>query len=192
MEDTQETVIGFKSARKKMAFGIGKAGTPPSEGVVYRKLTELEEKGFVKILSSERAGTRVKLFTPLEIEGINITDVTKPTLSLEDVDFFQEDEQRSLILEREDFKCFYCFKSLDKNNYVIEHVLSRPQGNNTYKNLVASCRQCNNRKAASPANEFLRLLYREGLLSATELTERQDQLERLRRGELKPKWPTGD
>jgi len=26
-----EAVIGFKSARKKMAFGIGTAGTPPSE-----------------------------------------------------------------------------------------------------------------------------------------------------------------
>ncbi|WP_148039441.1 hypothetical protein [Acidithiobacillus sulfuriphilus] len=36
LEGKQEEIIGFKSARKKLAFGVGKAGTPPSEGVVYR------------------------------------------------------------------------------------------------------------------------------------------------------------
>ncbi len=36
-----ETTIGFKSARKKMAFGIGSAGTPPSEGTIYEKFRSL-------------------------------------------------------------------------------------------------------------------------------------------------------
>lgn len=51
-----EVVIGFKSARQKLAFGIGKQGTPPSEHVVYEKLRSLEQKGCLKVLNSERTG----------------------------------------------------------------------------------------------------------------------------------------
>lgn len=36
-----EVTIGFKSAGKKMAFGIGKKGTPISEHVIYEKLRSL-------------------------------------------------------------------------------------------------------------------------------------------------------
>jgi hypothetical protein len=42
VEGKREAVIGFKSARKKLAFGTGKAATPPSEHVVYEKLRGLE------------------------------------------------------------------------------------------------------------------------------------------------------
>ena len=47
-----EATIGFKSARKKFAFGIGKAGTSPSEGIIYEKLRTLEAKGGIKIVGS--------------------------------------------------------------------------------------------------------------------------------------------
>jgi hypothetical protein len=39
-----EAVIGFKSARRTLAFGIGKAGTPMSEAVCYEKLRSLEKR----------------------------------------------------------------------------------------------------------------------------------------------------
>jgi hypothetical protein len=35
LEGKSEAVVGFKSARRKLGFGIGKANTPPSEHVVY-------------------------------------------------------------------------------------------------------------------------------------------------------------
>ena len=184
-----EAVIGFKSARKKMAFGVGQAGTPPSEGVIYGKLKGLASKGFIKILASERAGTRIRLFTPFEIAGVVKPPVEESVLSLEDADFFEDPAHRKLILERDGHKCFYCLKGLDENNYVIEHVVSRPEGSNSYQNLVASCRTCNNRKDASLADDYLRLIYREGLLSQEEFQDRQHQLESLKRGALKPRWP---
>lgn len=37
-----EVTVGFKSARRKMAFGIGEKGKPMSEGVCYDKLRSLE------------------------------------------------------------------------------------------------------------------------------------------------------
>ncbi|MBH2044210.1 MAG: hypothetical protein I8H87_11960 [Comamonadaceae bacterium] len=70
IEGKREAVIGFKSARKKLAFGTGRAGTSPSEGVIYEKLRGLEQKGCVKILSTERAGTRIEVFLPSEMPGL--------------------------------------------------------------------------------------------------------------------------
>jgi HNH endonuclease len=190
MENVREAVIGFKSARKKMAFGTGKAGTPPSEGIVYEKLKGLERKGFLKILSSERTGTRVQICTPFEIEGLIQPEISIPEFTIEEADFFEKPAYRTLILERDGFLCFYCKRAVDENNYVIEHVVSRPTGTNSYKNLVSSCRQCNNRKDAMSADAFLRQIYREGLLDQKELADGLESLEALKRGDLKPSWPT--
>jgi hypothetical protein len=185
-----EAVIGFKSARKKMAFGVGQAGTPPSEGVIYKKLNGLAGKRFIGILASERSGTRVRLLTPFEIQGVIHSPAENPVQTLEEADFFEEPAYRRLILERDLYKCFYCLKVLDDKNYVIEHVISRPEGSNSHNNLVASCRKCNNIKSSMRADDYLRLIYRNGLLNQDEFQDRQRQLEFLRRGELKPRWPS--
>ena len=181
-----EATIGFKSARKKMAFGVGTAGTPPSEGTIYEKLKSLEAKGCIKVLSSERTGTRLRLIPPNEIPGVIPVAVPEVALSLDKMDFFAVAENRKLILEREGRRCFYCLAGLDAENHVIEHVVSRPNGSNSYRNVVASCRQCNNRKSAETAEDFLRTLYREGLLSSEDFKGRLSHLERLRAGELQP------
>ena len=97
---------------------------------------------------------------------------------------------RERILAREGGRCFYCLRQLTKENHVIEHVVSRPVGSNGYRNLVAACRECNNRKKSS-ADDWLRTLYREGFLDAAEFEERQSHLERLRAGELKPPSAAG-
>ena len=186
VEGRSETVVGFKSARKKLAFGIGKAGSPPSEHVIYEKLRALEQKGYVKVVSSERAGSRVQVFLPAEIPGLLPVVTTETELDLEDQDFFLVPENRKLILEREDWLCFYCLAKLDENNHVIEHVVSRPEGGNSYRNVVAACRRCNNRKSAMQAADFLRSLYRDGVLSGDEFSVRITLLERLVVGEHKP------
>jgi hypothetical protein len=186
VEGQSETVVGFKSARKRLAFGVGKAGTPPSERIVYDKLRGLEQKGFVRVLSSENTGTRVAVLLPSQIEGLIPIATSTLALDLEDQDFFAVPENRKLILEREGWKCFYCLAKLDENNHVVEHVVSRPEGSNSYRNVVAACRRCNNRKSATLAADFLRTLYRDGVLSGDELPIRLALLERLAGGEYKP------
>ena len=103
------------------------------------------------------------------------------------MDFFNNQELRKKILERDNYKCFYCFKKLNSENYVLEHVISRPTGNNSYRNLVASCRTCNNKKDKLNVNNFLRNIYRDNLISAEELNAITEQLENLKNGLLKPK-----
>jgi len=186
VESRREVVIGFKSARKKLAFGTGKAGTPPSEAVVYEKLRGLQSKGCVEVLSSERAGTRVKIILPSEIPGLIQAPPTAAEMDIEQQDFFSVPDNRKRILEREKWRCFYCLAKLDENNHVIEHVLSRPEGGNSYRNVVAACRRCNNTKGALVVEDFLRTLYREGVLSGDELSARLPLLVKLRAGELRP------
>lgn len=165
VEGKLETVIGFKSARKKLAFGIGKAGTPPSEAVVYEKLRGLVQKGCLKVLSSERAGTRVQIILPIDIPGLIHVGAAAIELALHEQDFFTIPKNRKLILERDQWRCFYCQLALDEHNHVVEHVVSRPKGNNSFLNVVAACRRCNNRKSSTLAEDFLRMLYREAILS---------------------------
>ena len=181
-----EVVIGFKSARRKLAFGVGVRGTPMSEHVIYDKLRSLQGKRCVEILGSERTGTRLRLFLPNEIPGlVPLASVEEP-VDLEAIDFFSVPEHREAILRREGHRCFYCLRNVDDQTYVIEHVISRPEGDNSYRNLVAACRECNNRKGAVTAEEFLRTLYRDALLERAEFEVRLDLLGKLRSGKLKP------
>jgi hypothetical protein len=185
--DQEEVVIGFKSERKRMACGIGENGKPMSEGTAYKKLQSLETKGFVKVLASEWSGRRIKLFLPHEIEGIIPGIIEEKKLDIEEMDFFENSENREMILDREGWKCFYCMSKLNNNNFVMEHVLSCPNGNNSYRNIVAACRTCNNKKDNSSAEDFFRTLYRDSLISEIELKDRLNYLTKLKNGELKPK-----
>jgi hypothetical protein len=181
----EEVTIGFQSARKKMAQGVGTGGGL-SPQTCYRKLQSLEAKGCVKSLGTERSGTRIRLALPSEIAGLIVPAAQPTPISIEEMDFFAVPENRPLVLEREKHRCFYCLRTINKSNYVIEHVTSRPEGNNGYRNVVAACRQCNNRKNDVAADEFLRGLYRDGFLGSPELQERLSELDKLRSGDLKP------
>jgi hypothetical protein len=186
LQGKEETTIGFKSARRSIAFGIGESGTPMSESTCYKKLRSLESKGFLKNLGAERGGTKIRLYLPSEIRGVVVPQNVNQILDLEEMDFFVVPENRAAILRRESYKCFYCLSALNTSNHIIEHVLSRPEGNNTYRNLVAACVSCNNRKGNRLADEFLRGLYREGYLNSEEFESRLSALQLLRSGELKP------
>jgi hypothetical protein len=125
-----EVVLRFKSARRRMATGIGEKGRPMAESNCYEKLRALQGKGCLEIVVVERSGSRIRLRLPNEIPVIVVNAEPQSAVSMEDTDFFAVEENRSLILMREGHKCFYCLRALNADNYVIEHVCSRPEGNN--------------------------------------------------------------
>jgi hypothetical protein len=182
-----EVTIGFKSARRRIASGTGINGHSMSENSAYVKLRSLELKGCLRIRGTERQGTRIKLLLPSEIHAL-LPDVTIDRhLDIEEMDFFSNLENRLSIFERDANTCFYCLRKLTKSNRLIEHVDSRPLGTSSYRNVVAACTTCNNRKGNIRAEDFIRQLYREGYLSALELEGRLSALGELRDGQLKPK-----
>lgn len=182
----EEATIGFKSARNRMALGLGKANTPMSEGSVYQSLRSLEVKHAITILRTEHSGRLIRLHLPHEISGLIPAPASAAAPDIETMDFFEVPEYRLLILKREGYKCFYTLQRLDDKNFVIEHVVSRPNGDNSYRNVVAASREINNRKGSMTAEDFLRKLFRDGFLSASELEERLLKLARLQAGEIKP------
>ena len=136
LQGKAETTIGFKSARRKMAFGVGAKGKPMSENTCYEKLRSLESKGCLQIVGTETDGSRIRLSLPSEIQGLISPKQVAAVVSLEEMDFFNIPANRLLILQREDNNCFYCLRALTSSNYVIEHVTSRPNGSN---NLSQRC-----------------------------------------------------
>jgi hypothetical protein len=186
LDGSSEVTIGFKSARKQMAFGIGEKGKPMSEGTCYEKLRSLQGKGCLELLGTERDGTRIRLHLPSEINGLIPLTPEFSACDIETMDYFEDEENRALILDRERHQCFYCARKLTSANYVIEHVMSRPLGSNSYRNVVAACVDCNNRKNDQNAEGFLRSLYRDRHLSGEELQKRLQALDDLQAGRLKP------
>ena len=57
-------------------------------------------------------------------------------------------------------------------------------GRNSYRNLVSSCLECNSLKGERPATDFLRCLYRQRCLTASELNARLRALDALASGKL--------
>jgi hypothetical protein len=185
-EGRDEVVIGFKSARRRLAMGVGTKGERMAEKTCYEKLRSLQKKGCLRILGTERKGTRLRVSLPSEIDGLIPPTPTVQEMDLEELDFFTVPAHRAAILRREGNRCFYCLRAIDESTYVIEHVLSRPGGTNSYRNVVAACIGCNNRKGNVSAEEFLRRLYREGFLSDSELEGRLHALKQLVAGETRP------
>ncbi len=181
-----EITIGFKSARTRLATGIGEGGKPMSEGTAYKKLASLQAKGCITSVRTNHSGRVLRLHLPSEIAGLITEPTPEPALDLEAMDFFEVPENRALLLKREGYRCFYTLQQLDENNFIVEHVVSRPGGNNSYRNCVAASREANNKKGAMSAEDFLRRLFREGYLSEAEFQDRMHALTKLKAGELRP------
>ena len=98
-----------------------------SEGTAdSSKVSSLEQKGCIKQIETERAVNSDRLFLPSEIEGVIPIKPEGGQPALDEMDFFKPIENRVRILEREEHRCFYCLKAINKKNHVIEHVVSRP------------------------------------------------------------------
>jgi len=182
----EDATIPFKSERHRMACGIGEKGAPMSETTASEKLKSLESKGFLKILRTEHKGRLLHLYLPSEIPNLIPLPTSEAEPDLETMDFFNVAENRLLLLKREEYKCFYTLQELNENNFVVEHVVSRPAGDNSYRNCVAASREANNKKGSATAEDYFRKLYRDHYLSEVEFSDRMRHLELLKSGELKP------
>lgn len=181
-----EVTIGFKSARTRLATGVGEGGKPMSESTAYVKLASLQAKGCITVIRTNHTGRVLRLNLPSEISGLIAQPVVEQEQDIETMDFFEVPENRALLLKRESFRCFYTLQQLDANNFIVEHVVSRPVGNNSYRNCVAASREANNKKGAVSAEDFLRRLFRDGYLSDAEFQNRMQALAKLKAGELRP------
>lgn len=152
------------------------------------RIRKLNEKGCIKIEETTRVGIRVKVLLPTEINGcVVIPDTKEINIDIEQIDFYKDPKYRPTILERENGECFYCFRKITKDNYVLDHMTSQVNsGNNSYRNIVATCHECNSTKTGINGEDFVRQIYRKGTISASELENRLIAIEKIKNGEIKP------
>lgn len=177
--------------KKETIFIIGSASKTVgiTEFTARDRLRKLNSKGCIKIEEVTKVGVRVSILIPNEIENCVKSNDSNDLIeiNIEDVDFYNDLRFRELILNRENNECFYCLKKIKRENYVLDHLISQVNyGNNSYKNIVASCHECNSIKSGKNGDDFIRTLYRKGILSLNELEKKLELIEKLINGELKP------
>ena len=177
----------FTTNTAEIGLGIGDNSKQPSSKTRSKKLRSLESKGCIQIIERSNRGITVKLLLPSEIPSIQVQEVKTENFDIEKLDFFKDRRLLKSILDREDNRCFYTGRKITDKNCYLDHVIPQVNsGNNSYKNIVASCYDANSMKNDKPAEEFIRYLYKEEILSLSEFQELKEKITKLQTGELKP------
>jgi 5-methylcytosine-specific restriction endonuclease McrA len=161
--------------------------TGVSESSTREDIRSLNERGCIKIEDRSRNGHLVRVFLPEEIAGVMLTGALAAEVDIETLDFYANRKFVIPLLAREDHRCFYCLRSISSESCELDHVISQANGkDNSYRNIVCSCHGCNTTKQSQDASDFLRSLYRKGVLSQAELENRLTTLEQLQLGKMVP------
>ena len=185
--------------KAQLRFSIGwlARGTRLSWGPTRRAVRRLVKQGVLRLVKRSNAGHTVEVRLPDEIAAALVAGAGRGRAAwrragaedrkLEETDFLESKERREAIHAREQGLCFYCLRRLEEEAKTLDHVVPLVKGgSNSYRNLVSCCAECNSYKVEKPAGDFLRGLYREGRLTAAELTKRLRALEELAAGRLRP------
>jgi len=157
-----------------------------SHSSVRESIREMDQKGCIKI-ERTRQGHHIRVMLPDEIEGILPTDTAKEQVEIESLYFFSQRRYVNQLIARENGACFYCPRKIRPDNCELDHVIPTSlKGDNSSRNIVASCHQCNTSKQGRTGEEFLRLLYRDEALSQDDLRVRLHELEELHAGKRIP------
>ncbi len=169
-------------------------GARLSAAPVRHAVRSLVAKGALRLVERTRAGHVVEVRLPGEIrapqpDGIAASGSARQqrAANLEETDFLQTKARRAAIHTRDGGLCFYCLRRIADRLRCLDHVVPLARmGRNSYRNLVSCCVECNTQKGETAAEDFLRSLYRDGRLTAAELTRRLRALKALAAGKLRP------
>jgi hypothetical protein len=171
-----------------LAKGAG-LSHPPVRWAVRR----LAARGVLRLVERGNTGHLVEVRVPEEIRAAGIGRMARRPLSrrriddLEGLDFWKHRALRRAIHAREGGRCFYCQRPLTRFMRCLDHVVPRVEvEDNSYRNLVSCCVDCNSLKRGRPGKDFVRCLHREGRMSAAKLADRLRTLDALASGKLRP------
>src|SRR5258708_23328227 len=187
---------GRLEGRPQLCFSIPwlARGACLSLRAARRAVRGVVAKGALRLAERSRAGHVVKVRLPEEIRSLGASKIAACTAgrvvsvgNIEKMDFLGTPALRETIHEREGGRCFYCLRRMRPVVRCLDHVVARVRGGrNGYRNVVSACSECNSQKGEQRAEDFLRWLFREGRLSAGELSGRLRALAMLAAGKLRP------
>jgi hypothetical protein len=162
-------------------------GTGFSSDKVRKAIRSMSGKGCIAIEDRSRKGHVIRVHLPAEINGVVPAEPTTTHTDIEAVDFFTGRKYLQPLLRREGGTCFYCLRAITEDGCALDHVVPQVAGgDNSYRNIAVACHECNAGKQETPPADFLRALYRDGLLSKEDLQARLEALADLQAGNRKP------
>jgi 5-methylcytosine-specific restriction endonuclease McrA len=127
------------------------------------------------------------IYLPDQIDGALPSNSPQKQIDIESVDFFHNREHLSALLDREQNRCFYTLRQVTRENAVLDHVIPQVNGGgNSYRNVVIACHDVNALKQGEGAEDFIRKLYRIGVLNLAEMEDRLRAVDALKAGKLVP------
>jgi 5-methylcytosine-specific restriction endonuclease McrA len=169
-----------------------------STAAARRSVRRLIDQKALRLVECSLAGRVAELPLPEEVLSDHLQQMpSRPGASetlpakVDEEDFLRTPPLREAIHAREAGRCFYCLGRLTSLTRCLDHVVPcLRSGNNSYRNLVSCCRDCNARKGACSAEDFLRSLFRDRKLTDRELAGRLRALDALAAGKLVPPLPS--
>ncbi len=163
-----------------------------SDFKIREVLRALHAKSCLKIEDRSRNGHLIHVFLPAEIGGVHRLTTEAPVIDVTTLDFFSNRTYIAALLARQNRTCFYCLRALTNETCELDHLIPQVEDyNNSYRNIVASCHNCNKGKGSLQAADFIRQRYRANLLSEEEFQDRLAVLEAVQSGTLVPDVSVG-
>ena len=171
-------------------------GTDLSRPSVREAVRRLIGHRVLRLVQRSKAGHVVEVRIPNEVRAARPSPIPRRGLSstraldLDNLDFLKSPGLRRAIHAREGGRCFYCLSRVTPATRCLDHVVPLAKfGDNSWRNLVSCCHECNSKKNDLPAGDFLRWLHRERRLTEVELAARFRALDALAAGKLRPRLP---
>src|SRR5260370_23012980 len=158
---------------------------------VRKAVRRLAVHGVLRIVQRSKLGHIVEVRLPNEIRVVKRNRIesgpgARLAVNIEEADFLSK-SLRKTIHARERNQCFYCLRRTPPSVQCLDHAVPLVRaGRNSTPNRTSSCMECNTQKGETAAADFLRRLYRERRLTATELAARLRALDALASGKLRP------
>jgi hypothetical protein len=158
-----------------------------SEPTAREAIRSLHQKGCILVHERSSRGHLIEVYLPSEIPNLIPPPSTDKPIDLEAIDFYSDRRYLDALLQREGHKCFYSLREVTKGNCALDHVVPLVKGgDSSYRNVVVCSHDINALKQDQEADDFLRALYRKGMLSASELEGRIAALVALKAGQRTP------
>jgi hypothetical protein len=170
-------------------FAVGplSRALPISDFKVREVLRSLHSKSCVRIEDRSRNGHLIHVLLPSEIPGLSLPTSEPASVDVASLDFFSGRRYVLALLARENSACFYCLRAITAETCELDHLVPQAEKlDNSFKNVVCSCHNCNKAKGSQQAASFLRDRYRANLLNEEELQNRLSTLEAVQSGSLVP------
>lgn len=162
IEGSQRIRVSVRSLCSGVVKSSSGQGDKLSYGSVQEALAGLERKQCIrKEGDTNRNGTLYFVFLPEEIEMCvdsikKSFDKEKNEVVVNEIDYYNIQENRLKIFDRDGYQCYYCKKQLTRFSATLDHIQPVSHGGlNSFDNLTTACLHCNSRRGNRPIMDAL-------------------------------------